>query len=61
MEAALGKLLPKLKAEADFIVLLAFADEPRCTALARQFYELDVILGGKVRSPRNSWCGKTAA
>ena len=50
-EVALGKLLPKLKEQADCIVLLAFADEAALAALARQFYELDVILGGKVRQP----------
>jgi len=51
MNVALGKLLPKLRGQADFIVLLAFADEAAMAALARQFYELDVILGGKVRQP----------
>ena len=51
MGVALGRLLPKLRGEADFIVLLAFADEAAMAALARQFYELDVILGGKVRQP----------
>lgn len=51
MNVALGRLLPQLKARADFIVLLAFADEAALTNLARQFYELDVILGGKVHQP----------
>ena len=51
MNVALGRLLPQLKGRADFIVLLAFADEAALTDLARQFYELDVILGGKVRQP----------
>ena len=51
MEVALGKLLPRLKGQADAIVLLAFADEEALTGLARQFYELDVILGGKVHQP----------
>jgi hypothetical protein len=51
MSVALGRLLPQLKGRADFIVLLAFADEAAMTELARQFYELDVILGGKVRQP----------
>jgi hypothetical protein len=32
-------------------VLLAFADEAALHALAREFYELDVILGGKVSQP----------
>lgn len=51
MDVALGRLLPQLKGRADFIVLLAFADEAAMTNLARQFYELDVILGGKVHQP----------
>ena len=51
MNVALGKLLPKLRSQADFIVLLAFADEAAMANLARQFYELDVILGGKVQQP----------
>ncbi len=51
MDVALGKLLPKLRGQADFIVLLAFADEAAMANLARQFYELDAILGGKVQQP----------
>jgi hypothetical protein len=51
MNVALGRLLPQLKGRADSIVLLAFADEAALTSLARQFYEIDVILGGKVRQP----------
>jgi len=51
MDVALGRLLPELRPKADAIVLLAFADEAAITALARQFYELDVILGGKVKQP----------
>ena len=37
MNVALGKLLPKLRGQADFIVLLAFADEAAMANLARQF------------------------
>jgi hypothetical protein len=51
MHVSLGRLLPQIKSRADFIVLLAFADEAALTGLARQFYELDVILGGKVSQP----------
>jgi hypothetical protein len=51
MNVALERLLPQLKDRADFIVLLAFADEAALTNLARQFYELDVIFGGKVSQP----------
>ncbi len=46
---AIAKYLPELKQKADFIVLLAFADEPQMQALATQFFEIDVIVGGKVR------------
>jgi Cytochrome c554 and c-prime len=46
---ALAKYLPRLKEEADFIVLLAFSEETEMRALAQQFFELDVIVGGKVR------------
>jgi len=51
MDVTLGRLLPQLKGRADTIVLLAFADEAALTHLARQFYELDIILGGKVSQP----------
>ena len=51
MEVALGRLLPALKREADGIVLLAFADEAARAGLAKQFYEIDIILGGKVQQP----------
>jgi hypothetical protein len=51
MNVTLGRLLPQLRKRADAIVLLAFADETALTNLARQFYELDVILGGNVRQP----------
>ena len=51
METRLTSLLPALKEAADFIVLLAFTDEAGMAGLARQFYELDVILGGKVKQP----------
>ncbi len=54
METRLASLLPTLKEAADFIVLLAFTDEAGMAALARQFYELDVILGGKVQQPSQS-------
>ncbi len=51
MEVTLGRLLPVLKRQADFIVLLAFADEAAIAGLAKQFYEIDIILGGKVKQP----------
>jgi hypothetical protein len=46
---AVAKYLPELKQKADFVVLLAFTDEPQMQALAAQFFEIDVIVGGKVR------------
>jgi hypothetical protein len=51
IETTLGRLLPSLKNQTDMIVLLAFADEAMLASLARDFYELDVILGGKVSQP----------
>ncbi len=51
MESTLARLLPGLRTQADLIVLLAFTDESTLAALAREFYELDVILGGKVSQP----------
>ena len=51
MESCLSRLLPQLKGTADVLVLLAFTDEAGLTALARQFYEFRVILGGKVSQP----------
>ena len=46
---ALAKYMPELKKEADFIVLLAFMDEQKMKTLAAQFFEVDVIVGGKVK------------
>jgi 2',3'-cyclic-nucleotide 2'-phosphodiesterase (5'-nucleotidase family) len=46
---AVAKYLPELKRKADFIVLLAFMDEPQMQALAAHFFEIDVIVGGEVR------------
>ncbi|MBA4147534.1 MAG: hypothetical protein H0X66_05410 [Verrucomicrobia bacterium] len=51
METVLGTLVPELKKKADFIVLLAFTDETTLAQLAREFYELNIILGGKVSQP----------
>ncbi len=51
MEIALARLLPEVRAKADLVVLLAFTDEATLAALAREFYELDVVLGGKVSQP----------
>jgi len=53
-DTAIAKYLPVLKAETDFIVLLAFADEPRMRAFAENFFELDAVVGGKVMQPSNT-------
>ncbi len=46
---ALARLLPELKDKAEYVVLLAFTDEPGMKALAQQFFELDLIVGGNVQ------------
>ena len=51
MDSAITRSLAELRGKADLIVLLAFADEETLARLARQFYEAQVILGGKVRQP----------
>ncbi len=51
MEAALGRLLPEVRKQSDFMILLAFTDEAGLHRLARDFYEFQVILGGKVSQP----------
>jgi nitrate/TMAO reductase-like tetraheme cytochrome c subunit len=54
MESALARLLPVIRPQVDMVILLAFTDEATLAALARDFYELDVVLGGKVRQPAQS-------
>ncbi len=51
MEAAVERCLGELRGKADLIVLLAFADEATLARLAGEFYECQVILGGKVSQP----------
>ena len=46
---AIARYLPELRQKADFIVLLAFMDESQMQALAERFFEVNVIVGGKVR------------
>lgn len=52
-EEALTPVLEKLKAEADFLVLLAFATSEESKALAEKFPELDVVVsaGGAEEPP----------
>lgn len=46
---ALAKVLPEMQRKVDYLVLLAFTDEPEMKALAQQFFELDLIVGGQVQ------------
>lgn len=48
---AVGKYLPEVVKQSDFIVVLAYAEEDLMRSLAEQFYELDVIVGGRVLQP----------
>ena len=50
-KSALARVLPEVRKQADAIVLLMYADEKTIRALADEFYELDLILGGKVPQP----------
>ena len=51
MESAIERCLGELRGKADLIVLLAFTDEATLARLAQEFYECQVILGGKVSQP----------
>jgi hypothetical protein len=51
MEAAISQQLALVRPKVDMVILLAFADETTMTRLAQQFYEVQVILGGKVSQP----------
>lgn len=51
METSITAAIAEVKSEADCIMLLAFADEAALTRLAQQFYEVPIILGGRVRQP----------
>jgi hypothetical protein len=51
MEPAIERCLAELHGQADLTVLLAFADEDTLARLAREFFECQVILGGRVSQP----------
>lgn len=51
MESAIEKTLVEIRGRADVVILLAFTDEATLAALARRFYECQVILGGNVSQP----------
>ncbi len=62
ISTAIGQLLPSLKRDADFLVLLAFTHKDRLHALAKEFPEFSLVLGGKVAEPSQQLAheGKTA-
>ena len=47
-DSALGRYLPEVRKQSDVVVLLAFADEETMLTLASLFYEVGVIVGGRV-------------
>lgn len=51
MNSAIERCLAELRGKTDMVILLAFTDEATLTQLAQQFYECQVILGGKVSQP----------
>ena len=51
MENSVERCLGELRGKTDLILLLAFTDELTLAKLADQFYECQVILGGKVTQP----------
>jgi hypothetical protein len=53
-ENSLARILPSLKTQADFRVLLAFTNEAALHSLAREFPEFNLVLGGKVTQPAQS-------
>ncbi len=51
MESTLSQLLKEVSSKADLVVLLAFTDEAGLARLAQQFFEIQIVLGGKVSQP----------
>lgn len=51
MASAIERCLAEMRGRTDLIVLLAFADETKLTQLAQEYFECQVILGGKVSQP----------
>ena len=51
---ALSRVIPQVKEKADVLICLAFTDEAGLEQIARDFYELPIILGGEVRQPSPS-------
>ena len=46
---AIAAILPEVQQQSDYLVLLAFTDEAGMRALAQQFFEIDLIVGGRVQ------------
>jgi Cytochrome c554 and c-prime len=51
---SLRRAVPAMKQKADVLVCMAFTDESGMAAIARDFYEFTIILGGDVRQPSQS-------
>jgi hypothetical protein len=51
MEPAIERSLAELRGKADLMILLAFSDEATLSRLAQEFFECQVILGGRVSQP----------
>lgn len=51
MNSAVDKSISELRGKTDLIILLAFTDEAGLARLAQDFFECQVILGGKVSQP----------
>ncbi len=51
IQTCLARVLPEVRPKADAIILLAHTDESTLTALASEFYELSLVLGGRVSQP----------
>ena len=51
MDSTIERCVAELKGRADMIVLLAFTDEATLARLGKEFYECQVILGGRVSQP----------
>lgn len=51
LNEAIDRHLPKVAAESDLVILLAFANELEMRRLANDYYELALVLGGDVPGP----------
>ncbi len=51
LDEAINRHLPALAAQSDLVVLLAFAKESEMRRLARDYFEISLILGGDVAGP----------